>query len=114
MPHCLIEYASELEETLDVQALVHAVYRCAKDSQLFAEGTVKVRASSFAYYQTDFADPSFVHLRIHLFPGRSAEQKQRLSGAMLTALEAQAPKIQQLSVELLDIDTSCYSKRILD
>ncbi|WP_051326620.1 5-carboxymethyl-2-hydroxymuconate Delta-isomerase [Aliagarivorans taiwanensis] len=99
MPHCLIEYAGELEETLDVQALVQAVYRCAKDSQLFAEGTVKIRVSCFAYYQADFADPSFVHLRIHLFPGRSAEQ---------------ASKVQQLSVELLDIDTSCYSKRILD
>ena len=57
MPHCVIEGARSLLQTLGGDELVARVHAAAVDTQLFREGEVKVRLSLYAV--------SYTHLRAH-------------------------------------------------
>ncbi|WP_062270547.1 5-carboxymethyl-2-hydroxymuconate Delta-isomerase [Endozoicomonas arenosclerae] len=112
MPHCIIEYSSELEQKYSIKELVSAVHQGAFESGLFKAEDIKTRAYSCNDFQTAQPDQSFVHITVRIMKGRTTEQKKGLSQKVLSAADKLAPKVNILTVEILDIDTDSYSKRV--
>jgi 5-carboxymethyl-2-hydroxymuconate isomerase len=52
MPHCIIEYAKEVEQSLAVNALLLGVHQTVVGSQLFEEQSIKTRAIAYEHYLT--------------------------------------------------------------
>ena len=110
MPHCVIEHAA----SLDAGALVPAVFAAAKSAGLFEPdgADIKVRAIAYDHYLTGPAKSDFVHVSIRLLSGRTVEQKQLLSQAVLAQLQTLALPRCSLTVEVIDIERASYAKVI--
>ena len=118
MPHLTLEYTRNLtgfEPALALAAINHAML----DSGLFGEPDIKSRAQALDCYQVGIqALPrGFVHVRIALLAGRSADERQKLAVAVLAALKltvnAENGAEIQLSVETVDLDRPSYAKAVI-
>ncbi len=111
MPHCIIEYAQELESSLDIKALVQCVHESAMASGLFSEKAIKTRAIAVEYFRTGTSEQAFIHVTVRLFDGRTTEQKAALSRAVLEDVIGLVGKLKNVTVEITEIDQACYSSR---
>jgi len=110
MPHCINEYSVDLKKDLD--RLMAAVHDGVLESGLFKPEDVKTRALAFDHWVSSEGDQQFLHVTVRLFAGRSPEEKQALSRSILNLLEQLAIKNISITVEMVDIDTDSYSKRV--
>ena len=113
MPHCVIEYSSEVAEQVSIDTLMKAVHDAAFSSGLFPEYDIKTRAVAYDHYRTGQTNDSFVHVNLHLLSGRNDEQKADLSDKVLTAIEPLLPQVASVGVEIIDIHRDSYRKRVL-
>lgn len=119
MPHLNLEYTRNLSGFDPARALA-AINAAALASGLFGEADIKSRAIALDVFQIGIepAPRAFVHVRIALLAGRSANDRKQLADAVLAALNAavdrqNGSKIEiQLSVETLDIDRPSYAKAV--
>jgi len=110
MPHCIIEYSSDLE--MGAQQLIDAVMQGALDSALFNVDDIKLRTISYENYQIATGKKKFIHVAMKILSGRSDEQKRNLSQAVLARLDKLDLTCLSLTVEVLDIDREVYAKKI--
>ncbi|TWX49154.1 5-carboxymethyl-2-hydroxymuconate Delta-isomerase [Colwellia hornerae] len=116
MPHCIIEYSQELNETLTVKALMSAVFLAATESTLFSPSDIKIRAMAFNdfYAQTPNGvhnNPQrFIHVCCKILSGRTGKQRQQLSQLVLEHLNRFAIQSVSISVEIVDIERDSYNK----
>ncbi|MGB1279351.1 MAG: 5-carboxymethyl-2-hydroxymuconate isomerase, partial [Vibrio cyclitrophicus] len=54
----------------------------------------------------------FVHISFELLSGRTEEQKRELSRLLMQTLQKQASHIRSLTVNIRDMDKSCFQKVI--
>jgi len=52
----------------------------------------------------------FVHISFELLSGRTEEQKRELSRLLMQTLQEQASHIRSLTVNIRDMDKSCFQK----
>ena len=114
MPHCIVDYSSDVADQVDIEVLMAAVHQGAMDSGLFPEYDIKTRAIAFDQHRTGQTRDSFVHVAVHLLDGRSDEQKTALSEAVLAQIEPLLPDVVSVGVEICDIHRASYRKRVLD
>ena len=113
MPHCIVEYAKEIEQTLSLKELMSVVHRSVFLSGLFEESSIKTRAIEFAHYQTGLSDTPFIHITLKILHGRNHQQKKDLATLVLDKLsEVVKPPI-SLSVEVIDIEKGSYKKLVI-
>ena len=89
MPHIVIEHSANLEEVIDVQALVDAVHESALADGLASLDALRTRAASRGRYRIADGDPSFgfVAVTARIGPGRSSEAKQRFLTALIDTVD---------------------------
>lgn len=111
MPHCIIEHS----HNLPASDLIDKVHQAAVASELFSiEGSdIKVRSIPYSHYKTGSVDISFVHATLRILPGRTAEQKSRLSHLVLEQLQLDIHSDCSISVEVVDIDGDSYAKVVV-
>lgn len=116
MPHLHLEYSANLR-TLDAdKTLLRLNNALVASGQFSDELDIKSRAVAHQTWRVGIAlaERAFVHVKLSLLSGRSAQIKQQLSASLLEALKdvvtAQAGLDIQLCVEILDIDRESYSK----
>lgn len=115
MPHLVIEYSANLVGFDPQTALSHA-NQMLDAVGLFQEIDIKSRAQPCPVFQVGLADGGrgFIHARLALMPGRSPQQKSDVSQGLLHVLRQALPALPQLhvqiSVELYELDASCYAK----
>lgn len=114
MPHCVIEYSSEVAEQLSIDRLMAAVHDAAFSTGLFPEYDIKTRAIAYDRYRTGQTDDTFVHVNLHLLSGRNDEQKADLSEKVLAGIDPLLPGVVSVGVEIIDIHRTSYRKRVLD
>ena len=114
MPHCIIDYSAEVADQVEIDTLIDAVHQGAMESDLFDEYDVKTRACGYPHHRTGQTRDSFVHVALHLLSGRSDAQKALLSECVLGRIEPLLPKVNSVSVEILDIHRESYRKRVLE
>lgn len=110
MPHCIIEYSTDLDEKDDLIKTVEMVNQNLVDSKLFEEKTIKTRAIPVSTFLVGGEKVSFLHATIRLLEGRTDKQKATLSKGILKTFTKKYPLIKNISVEVVDINPNCYAK----
>jgi 5-carboxymethyl-2-hydroxymuconate isomerase len=113
MPHCIIEYSTEIETSVKPAQLINAVYQGALTSGLFDHNNIKTRSIAFDSYQTGSIKKAFVHVTVKIFSGRNLEQKKTLSNLILSQLKTiDFPSI-SLTVEVVEMEKESYAKVVI-
>ena len=119
MPHLTLEYTSNLSD-LDPKQVLVALNHALVASGQFEEFDIKSRALPLDTYLVGTTDErrAFVHAKLALLSGRSAQTKNELSGAMLQVLrvacKGRGGCSVQLCAEIIDIDRASYAKDLLN
>ncbi|WP_226665025.1 5-carboxymethyl-2-hydroxymuconate Delta-isomerase [Microbulbifer aggregans] len=116
MPHLVIEYSQQLEDTLSIANLVTNGQQAMCDTGLFTPSAIKTRALPYRDFVLGDSRESgaggFIHAEVRILEGRTTEQKEALSAAIFTSLCEAAPEVAEVSVEVRDMDKASYSKRL--
>ena len=117
MPHIIVEYSANLEEKLDVRALLDKVHAAVLASGVFRIGAVRTRAERRDIYRIADGDPDhgFVHVDLRIGPGRDAATRKRVADAVLDTLAAATRDVfarcgLALSVEVQEIDDNASAR----
>ncbi|RON24009.1 5-carboxymethyl-2-hydroxymuconate Delta-isomerase [Pseudomonas lini] len=116
MPHLHMEYTANLPELNADVALMRLNNALMASGQFAAEFDIKSRAVKVESFKvgTALGERAFVHIKLALLSGRSAEIKKQLSQSLLAVLqdlcEWPANVEVQLCAEILDIDRESYTK----
>jgi 5-carboxymethyl-2-hydroxymuconate isomerase len=111
MPHFTIEYSSNLDGEVDMNAVCRAVREAALSTGIFEEGGIRVRAvrcDAFAVAD-DHPENAFAHMVLRLGRGRDLHARKVAGEAIFAAFEAQfAPRLESphfgISFEMCEID----------
>ena len=113
MPHIVVEYSRNLEVRLDIRALVENVHAAVLSTRVFDLGAVRTRAEPRNLYVIADGDPDngFVHVAMHIAPGRDGDTRKRVAQTILDAVAAATQDVYEryglgLSVEVREIDNS--------
>ena len=116
MPHLHMEYTANLTDLNAEVALMRLNNTLVASGQFAAEFDIKSRAIRVEAFKvgTALAERAFVHVKLALLSGRSAQIKKQLSESLLAVVqdlcEWPSGVEVQLCVEILDIDRDSYSK----
>ena len=108
MPHCIVEYSSDLTAEVEISGLVETIHHSSLNSGLFSEDSIKVRAISSPAYLVGGQKNNFIHVTVKLFAGRTADQKQQLGQLVLDDLRKLVPTVESISVEIVDLAKEYY------
>jgi 5-carboxymethyl-2-hydroxymuconate isomerase len=88
MPHLNIEYSANLEDALDVQALVDRIHQTALETGIFPLGGVRTRAEARKHYKIANGDPraGYIHMMVRIGPGRDVETRRSAGDRIFAAL----------------------------
>ena len=78
MPHLIVEYSANLENDVDIDALLGALHAAAIKTGVFPLGGCRTRAARRDHYviSNDAPENAFVHLIARIGAGRSVETKK--------------------------------------
>ena len=116
MPHLHLEYTANLPDLNADVALMRMNNVLVGSGQFGAEFDIKSRAVKLQTFKvgTALAERAFVHVKLAVLSGRSAEIKKQLSDSLLAVVkdlcEWPTGVEVQLCVEILDIDRESYAK----
>lgn len=113
MPHLVIEYSMEGHERFDITELMRALHAAAALTGVIQAPDIKIRAISYDDYLVAGIRDGFCHVTVFLLEGRTPEQKLNLSESLRTSLSNMLPRTKSLSVDIRDMDSSAYKKRLL-
>ena len=100
MPHLIVEYSANLEDRLDLDALLDRLHATAIETGMFPLGGIRIRAYKAVHYRIADCEPdnAFVHATAIVGSGRPLDRREQVSktlfGALCDALEplsAQSP-----------------------
>ena len=120
MPHLHMEYTANLTDLNADVALMRLNNTLVGSGQFATEFDIKSRAVKVETFKvgTALAERAFVHVKLALLSGRSAEIKKQLSESLLAVVrdlcEWPSSIEVQLCVEILDIDRDSYSKTAIN
>lgn len=115
MPHLTLEYTSNLD-SINADRILLALNHALVASEQFEEQDIKSRAIRLDVWRVGVSssEHAFVHVKLAILSGRSAQVKSELSNALLCALRTSCKGIVshpvQLCVEVLEIERPSYAK----
>lgn len=112
MPHLVIEYSIEGHERFDATELMRALHTAAASTEVVQARDIKIRAIPYNDYLVAGIRDGFCHVSVFLLAGRTPEQKLKLSESLRTSLSKMLPQTKSLSVDIRDMDSSAYKKRL--
>jgi|SRR5678816_756756 5-carboxymethyl-2-hydroxymuconate isomerase len=88
MPHLNIEYSANLDEVLDIQALIDRIHDTALDTGIFPLGGVRTRAEARTHYRIANGDPhaGYIHMMVRIGSGRDVETRRAAGDRIFAAL----------------------------
>ena len=88
MPHLNIEYSANLEDSLDIQALVDRIHETALETGIFPLGGVRTRAEPRNHYRIANGDPraGYIHMMVRIGSGRDVETRESAGDRIFAAL----------------------------
>jgi 5-carboxymethyl-2-hydroxymuconate isomerase len=120
MPHIIAEYSANLEDRLDVAALVADLHQAAVDSAVAELAGIRTRAARREHFRVADGNPTngFVHIVARLRVGRSEEQRKKLGQLLFDAADkrlsaAYAAHPIGLTVEIHEIDHLTFRRNTL-
>lgn len=113
MPHLVIEYSQNLEQSEDIHLLMESVYKAAVSSAVMQAKDIKIRAIPYSYFKLADSGDSFIHVTCHLLAGRTPEQKVKLANSLRLSLAEKFSKVHSISIDIVNMDPDAYKKRLL-
>jgi 5-carboxymethyl-2-hydroxymuconate isomerase len=111
VPHIIVEYSANLDDSLDIRALIDALHQCAIDSRVADAAAIRTRAERREVFRVADGNPAnaFVHIVARLRIGRSEEQRRALADALLAATDQQLQRADKthplaITIEIEEID----------
>ncbi|MDH5258025.1 MAG: 5-carboxymethyl-2-hydroxymuconate Delta-isomerase [Gammaproteobacteria bacterium] len=114
MPHLIVEYVCHLVTDEAVFAMIDSVHDATKETGLFVESHIKIRAIPISFYRTGGRSDPFIHAQLRIKSGRNDAQKKKLADAVLAAILQQAWPVKVTTVEVVDMDAASYAKYTSD
>jgi 5-carboxymethyl-2-hydroxymuconate isomerase len=118
MPHIIAEYSANLEDRLDVAALVADLHQAAVDSAIAELVGIRTRAARREHIRVADGNPAngFVHVTARLRRGRTVEARKALGQALLAAADRRLADVYPvhpvaLTVEVHEIDPDMTFRR---
>jgi len=103
----------EVLKQKDAGEIMEAVYDTAYASGLFAKNDIKVRICPFTHYKLAEGKSDFLHVFGYIMEGRTPEQKQDLSTAIIKKLNELLPAISILSMNISEFEKESYCNKSL-
>lgn len=113
MPHLVLEHSSELSDTHDIGALVHALFETAASSGVFGRQDIRARSVACDHTVSGASKPGFAHVTLRLMNGRAPEVQRKLAEDLLAVLLEHLPEVGALSVAPVEIQRDIYARRVL-
>jgi 5-carboxymethyl-2-hydroxymuconate isomerase len=112
MPHAIIEYSANINSAVIELDAVQVVHDVMLTCGLFQPEAIKTRLHAVNDFMVGVKDRtgSFLYLQVAILTGRTVEQRQALSDALLAALGDALPPIDELTVEIREMDRETYRK----
>ena len=118
MPHLIVEYSANLEDDVDIDALLGALHAAAIRTGVFPLGGCRTRAARRDHYvvSDDRPENAFVHVIARIGAGRDVATKKRAGDQIFVTLTDQlagvyATRPLGISFEIVEIDADCTWKR---
>ena len=88
MPHLNIEYSANLEDALDIQALVERIHETALGTGIFPLGGVRTRAEARQHYRIANGNPDagYIHMIVRIGSGRDEPTRRQAGDRIFGAL----------------------------
>jgi 5-carboxymethyl-2-hydroxymuconate isomerase len=88
MPHLNIEYSANLDEALDIQALVDRIHEAALSTGIFPLGGVRTRAEARSHYRIANGNPDagYIHMVVRIGSGRDSDTRRDAGERIFAAL----------------------------
>lgn len=88
MPHLNIEYSANLDDEIDIQALVDRIHETALSTGIFPLGGVRTRAEARSHYRIANGDPraGYIHMMIRIGSGRDVDTRRSAGERIFAAL----------------------------
>ncbi|WP_117236273.1 5-carboxymethyl-2-hydroxymuconate Delta-isomerase [Vibrio maerlii] len=114
MPNLVLEYSNSVDERVNVQGLLEDLHQVVLNCGLFDVPSVKSRTLRCHNWLIGDKedDVDFIHINFELLAGRTEEQKRELSRQLMAVLQEQAHSVYSLTVNIRDMDTTCFQKVI--
>lgn len=113
MPHIIIEHSQSAIALPERQGLVDALYQVVESAGLFKSENIKVRLHPVENFKLGLADSEFIHVMCRIHVGKTDEQKQGLTHTVLNAISERIEGRCVITVEVIEMDRSCYAKVVL-
>lgn len=111
MPHQIVEYSANLEEVVDIHALISCLHEAALATGVFPLAGLRTRAARRDHYRIADGNPdnAFVHVLLRIGFGRSLADRQRAADSISEALfdflgGASAERPLAISLDIQEID----------
>ena len=119
MPHLHLEYSDNIEN-LEVKPLLRALNKSLIEGGYAQAGLdIKSRATCQIDYVIGDDEPNqaYMHVKLSLLTGRSAELRQEIAACLLKVLVDESPKqakvTVQFCVEIIEMQRDIYAKKIV-
>jgi len=110
MPHCIIEYANDLNDLIAPEEMMDVALKAMQASELFETDDIKIRTKDYAYFQRGENRVNFIHVTIKILTGRTSQQKQNLSTLVLKAMNELPAFGIEITVDVQEMDSDSYLK----
>lgn len=114
MPHFVIEYSRDVEAEYDIGKIMQIAFEAGVASGEMQGADIKVRAHAYDHYRLLNAGDSFLHLSVFLLAGRTDAQKEHIALLQRAALTDYLTAVTAVSIDIRDMNTVAYKKRLLD
>ncbi|EOQ73221.1 5-carboxymethyl-2-hydroxymuconate Delta-isomerase [Acinetobacter lactucae] len=120
MPHVVVDYSENLTG-LNAKQLLEEINTTLIETELFSPEDIKSRARKDDVFLIGLggSDQAYIHVKVYILSGRTAEQKQLMGEQLLAALsnkkylQPDFNKEIQLCVELVDMPREDYFKQVV-
>jgi len=113
MPHFVIDYSRDIETRYDMDKIMQIAFDAGVASGVMQGIDIKVRMQPFDHYRMANKGDSFLHLSVFLLAGRTDTQKEHVSLGLRTALTDYLTTVTAVSIDIRDMNTTAYKKRLL-
>ena len=110
MPHIIVEYAEQIVNYTQVDAVLQTIHRSIADSGLFKADQIKTRAYSFKKFTNAGGSEPYIHIQARIKSGRDVGNKKRLGDVILKGLSALNIPASVITVEIIDMERESYGK----
>lgn len=110
MPHIVIEYSANLDESIAASKITQKAHKAVVDSGLFSPDAVKARSVKFSDFVLPENAKNFVHITVSILTGRDAQQRKVLSQQIFETAKQAIEGVDKLSVNIHEMCAETYSK----